>query len=127
MLLATTHLLARIIIHGPAAMILCEISFFDFCQMGRLHPKKEPPIPTQQRDHKIGAVRDTNTRSDVLLLTGARPRAVDFAVTSPLQPLYLTGAAQETGYAAERYAVDVKEKRYATEFAKQGIDFTPMV
>jgi hypothetical protein len=101
--------------------------FFDFCQMGRLHPKKEPPIPTQQRDHKIGAVRDTNTRSDVLLLTGARPRAVDFAVTSPLQPLYLTGAAQETGYAAERYAVDVKEKRYAAEFAKQGIDFTPMV
>jgi hypothetical protein len=101
--------------------------FFDFCQMGRLHPKKEPPIPTLQRDHKIGAVRETNTRSDILILTGARPRAVDFAVTSPLQPLYLTGAAKETGYAAERYAVDIKEKRYASEFAKQDIDFTPMV
>jgi hypothetical protein len=102
--------------------------FFAFCQMGRLQPKREPLIPTEQLDHGTGTVRDTNTRSDILLLsTGSRPYAIDFAVTSPLQPHYVNGAAKETGYAAEKYAEDVKENKYASEFAKQGIDFKPMV
>ena len=102
--------------------------FYYFCQMGRLLPKREPLIPTEQLDHNTGTVRDTNTRSDILLLsTGSRPCAIDFAVTSPLQPLYVNGAAKETGYAAERYAEEVKETKYASEFAKLGIDFKPMV
>src|ERR1700753_795374 len=102
--------------------------FYYFCQMGRLLPKREPLIPTAQLDHNTGTVRDTNTRSDILLLsTGSRPCAIDFAVTSPLQPIYVNGAAKETGYAAERYAEEVKETKYASEFAKLGIDFKPMV
>ena len=102
--------------------------FFSFCEMGRLLPKREPLIPTKQLDHKKRLVRDTNTRGDILLLsTGTRPCAIEFAVTSPLQPLFIDGAALGTGYAAQQYAVDVKEKKYAAEFGKQGIDFKPMV
>ena len=102
--------------------------FYYFCQMGRLNPKREPLIPTEQRDHTTGAIRVTNTRSDILLLsTGSRPCAIDFAVTSPLQSHYIIGAAKEAGFAAERYAEDVKESKYANEFAKLGIDFKPMV
>ena len=101
---------------------------FSYCEQGRLLPKKEPLVPTTQRDKRSGMYRDTNTRSDILLqTTGTRPRAIDFAVTSPLQPIYVKGAAKERGFAAERYAVCVKEERYATEFAALGIDFTPLV
>ena len=101
--------------------------FFTFCEQGRLLPKKEPLIPTKQRDSS-GVRRDTDTRGDILLQsTGTRPRALDFAVTSPLQSLYVNGAAKETGFAAEQYAVRVKEQRYGSGFAEQGVDFSPMV
>ena len=100
---------------------------FKFCEQGRLLPKKEPLIPTKQRDSS-GVVRDTNTRGDIQLQsTGSRPRAIDCAITSPLQPHYLNGAAKETGFAAEAYAREVKEARYGVGFASQGLDFTPMV
>ena len=100
---------------------------FNFCEKGRLNPRKEPLIVTKQRDSS-GHCRDTNTRADIMLQsTGSRPRAIDCAVTSPLQPHYLKGAAKETGFAAEEYAREVKEARYGSEFSAQGIDFTPMV
>src|SRR5690348_13657932 len=41
--LATTHLLARIIIHGPAAMILCEISFLTFAKWAAFTRKRNRP------------------------------------------------------------------------------------
>ena len=66
--------------------------------------------------------------SDILLLcTGSRPFAVDFAVTSPLQPKFISGAAKETGFAAERYCEDVKEMKYEADFEQQDIEFKPIV
>ena len=67
-------------------------------------------------------------RSDILLLcTGSRPFAIDFAVTSPLQPKFISGAAKETGYAAERYSEEVKEMKYEADFEELDIEFKPIV
>ena len=61
------------------------------------------------------------------MCTGSRPFAVDFAVTSPLQPKFISGAAKETGYAAERYSEDVKEMKYEADFEELDIEFKPIV
>ena len=73
-------------------------------------------------------VYTAKTRSDILLLcTGSRPFAIDFAVTSPLQPKFISGAAKETGYAAERYSEEVKEMKYEADFEELDIEFKPIV
>ena len=102
--------------------------FQRWCSVAQLAPKKEPLIPTKQRDFETQTVYTARTRSDILLLcTGSRPFAVDFAVTSPLQPKFISGAAKETGYAAERYSEEVKEMKYEADFEELDIEFKPIV
>jgi hypothetical protein len=102
--------------------------FQAFCSMGHLAPKKEPVIPTQQLDRDTMTYYEANTRSDILLLcTGSSPFAVDFAVTSPLQPSFVSGAAKVAGFAAERYSLKVKEDKYDAQFKALGLVFKPIV
>ena len=58
-----------------------------FCKQGFLAPKLEPCIPTIQT--RNGITREYNTRGDIILQmhSTTRPRAMDVAVTSPLQPM----------------------------------------
>ena len=110
-----------------AAMIRYAISSNDGALLHNLHRRRNLSF---LRNNEIlkPKLYILQTRSDILLLcTGSRPFAVDFAVTSPLQPKFISGAAQVTGFAAERYSEDVKEMKYEADFEELDIEFKPIV
>jgi hypothetical protein len=66
--------------------------------------------------------------ADILLLeSGSQREALDFAVTHPLQQRFVTGAAAEQGYAANKYGGDVKDRKYKQRVEAVNLRFTPVI
>ena len=93
---------------------------FRACSTACLAPKRETPFLLPN---------SADRPADVFLpyFSLGKPVCLDCACTHTLQPKFVTNAGECTGAAAERYQVEVKEKRYAAKCEKNGLLFIPLV
>ena len=87
-----------------------------------------PPttLPWVRAEQRI--IPGSNSRpADLLLPVEGELWVCDFAVTHPIQPLYVDGTADVSmpvNFAAERYGADVKDARYSAGFF--GVEYPAM-